>query len=85
MRSDSLSPLSARADKSFANAKTPSPIVPGGSFGTGPVCLSDEAYHGVVLASAIRAGVSYLRVNGSAFGQKFGLGSVRGGAFGGTR
>ena len=83
MRSSTYSPRGDGAAVTFANAKTPIDTSIVMTAGRG--CPSDEAYHGMVLAASLRAGMTYLRSHAPAFAQRLVQPSVRTGAYGGTR
>ena len=85
MRSSTYQTGGDVAANTFATAKAPSPIDNSVVLPSRRACMSDEAYHGVALAAALRAGVTYLRTHAPAFAQRVVQPVGRPGVYGGTR
>lgn len=85
MRSNTIQTNDLTRTPSFANAKNSTL-----GFGTDPLThsvgsMSDEGYHGVVLAATLRAGAAYLRTHVPALAHRLVHSVERPGVFGGTR
>ena len=85
MRSDIIQTDDPTHTPSFANAKSGT-----FAFDTDPLVhlvgsMSDEGYHGVVLAATLRAGAAHLRTRVPALVQRLVHSVERPGVFGGSR
>lgn len=85
MRSDIYQTQGRPAATAFAPAKNPSPLDTSVVLTSARGCMSDEAYHGVVLSAALRSGMTYLRTHAPAFAQRLVQPAGRPGVYGGTR
>ena len=85
MRSETYQTQGRPAAATFAAAKSPSPLDTTVVLTSARGCMSDEAYHGVVLSAALRSGMTYLRTHAPAFAQRVVQPAGRAGVYGGTR
>ena len=85
MRSEIYPTQGRPAATAFAPAKSHSPLDTSGILTSARGCMSDEAYHGVVLSAALRSGMPYLRPHAPAFAQRLVQPTARPGVYGGTR
>ena len=85
MRSDIYPTQGSPAASAFAIAKSQGPVDTSVVLTSARGCMSDEAYHGVVLSAALRSGMTYLRTHAPALAQRLVQPAGRPGVYGGSR
>ncbi|MET4697410.1 hypothetical protein ABIE65_000421 [Constrictibacter sp. MBR-5] len=85
MRSEIYPTQGRPAATAFAPANNHSPLDTSVVLTSARGCMSDEAYHGVVLSAALRSGMTYLRTHAPALAQRLVQPAGRPGVYGGTR